>query len=404
MPGQRQVPVLPAHVPGSVPPAHVPDPCRGFSNSPPHQVAGILTVKGGTGAIVEYYGPGVDSLSATGMATICNMGAEIGATTSVFPFNKRMYDYLVATDRAAAAKLADAFKENLRADEGAKYDQVIEINLSELEPHINGPFTPDLATPLSKFAEACRKNGWPTQLKAGLIGSCTNSSYEDMARAASVARQALKAGIKSKVPFTISPGSEQIRATIARDGIMDVLEKVGGTVLSNSCGPCIGQWKRTDVKKGEANSIVTSFNRNFAARNDGNPATHAFVTSPELVTAFAIAGDLTFNPEKDTLVVSFILCTRCIGQCIYSIKHWHHHRLPALPISITSLILSLSHIVNFRPTASSPLSPHAPQAADGTEFQLDPPQGDELPQRGYDSGENVFQAPPKDGSKVRKRA
>ncbi|GIL55400.1 hypothetical protein Vafri_10960 [Volvox africanus] len=299
------------------------------------KVAGILTVKGGTGAIVEYFGPGLDHMSCTGMATVCNMGAEIGATTSIFPYNKRMHDYLVATGRASAATLADAFKEHLRADEGATYDQLIEINLSELEPHINGPFTPDLAHPLSKFAEELRKNNWPTELKAGLIGSCTNSSYEDMARAASVARQALSAGIKAKVPFTISPGSEQIRATIARDGIMDVFDKIGGTVLSNSCGPCIGQWKRTDVPKGEANSIITSFNRNFAARNDGNPATHAFVASPELVTAYAIAGDLTFNPEKDTLV-----------------------------------------------------------GADGKEIKLEAPFGDELPARGFDAGANVYQAPP----------
>ncbi|KAF5840054.1 mitochondrial aconitate hydratase [Dunaliella salina] len=266
------------------------------------KVAGILSVKGGTGAIVEYHGPGTESLSATGMATICNMGAEIGATTSIFPFNKRMYEYLVATERPGAAKLAEAFKENLVPDEGCKYDQLIEINLSELEPHINGPFTPDLATPLSKFADTAREKGWPTNLKASLIGSCTNSSYEDMTRSASIARQALNAGIKAKVPFTISPGSEQVRATIERDGLLEVFDKVGGTVLSNSCGPCIGQWKRTDVAKGEPNSIITSFNRNFAARNDGNPATHAFVASPEITTAMAIAGDLTFNPEKDTLI------------------------------------------------------------------------------------------------------
>lgn len=299
------------------------------------KVAGILTVKGGTGAIVEYFGPGVDNLSCTGMATICNMGAEIGATTSMFPFNKRMYDYLVATGREGHAKLAEAFKENLKADDGATYDQLIEINMSELEPHVNGPFTPDLANPLSKFADAVRKNGWPQELKAGLIGSCTNSSYEDMMRAASVAKQALAAGIKAKVPFTISPGSEQIRATIERDGILEVFEKIGGTVLSNSCGPCIGQWKRTDVAKGEANSIITSFNRNFAARNDSNPATHAFVASPELVTAFAIAGDLTFNPEKDTLV-----------------------------------------------------------DADGKEVTLHAPTGDELPSRGFDPGHDTYQAPP----------
>lgn len=298
------------------------------------KVAGILTVKGGTGAIVEYFGPGVDAISATGMGTICNMGAEIGATTSMFPFNGRMYDYLVATGREPAAKLADAFKENLAADEGAQYDKVIEIDLSSLEPQVNGPFTPDLAHPLSEFAAALKTNGWPSELKAGLIGSCTNSSYEDMARAASVARQALKAGMKAKVPFTITPGSEQIRATIERDGLLDVFEKVGGTVLANACGPCIGQWKRTEVEKGEPNSIVTSYNRNFAARNDGNPATHAFVTSPELVTAFAIAGSLAFNPEVDVLV-----------------------------------------------------------GADGQEVALAPPTGDELPAKGFDPGADTYQAP-----------
>ncbi|KAG1677225.1 hypothetical protein FOA52_013423 [Chlamydomonas sp. UWO 241] len=298
------------------------------------KVAGILTVKGGTGAIIEYFGPGVETMSCTGMATICNMGAEIGATTSMFPYNKRMYDYLVSTDRAGPAKLADAFREHLKADEGATYDQLIEVNMSELEPHINGPFTPDLAHPLSKFAAAMKAAGWPTELKAALIGSCTNSSYEDMARAASVARQALAAGIKAKVPFTISPGSEQIRATIARDGMIDTFAKIGGTVLSNSCGPCIGQWKRTDVAKGEANSIITSFNRNFAARNDANPATHCFVASPELVTAMAIAGDLSFNPEKDTLV-----------------------------------------------------------GADGKELMLEAPYGDELPERGFDPGMDTYQAP-----------
>jgi aconitate hydratase len=264
--------------------------------------AGILTVKGGTGAIVEYTGPGVDNLSCTGMATICNMGAEIGATTSMFPFNKRMAKYLEYTERGGIASLADKYKEMLTPDEGCEYDQDIEIDLDTLEPHVNGPFTPDLATPISKFADVARREKWPIELGAGLIGSCTNSSYEDMARSASICRQALKAGIKSKVPFTITPGSEQIRATIERDGFLEAFEAVGGTVLANACGPCIGQWKRTEVAKGQANSIVTSYNRNFAARNDGNRATHAFVTSPELVTAFAIAGDLTFNPEKDTLV------------------------------------------------------------------------------------------------------
>ncbi|KAK9841131.1 hypothetical protein WJX74_000439 [Apatococcus lobatus] len=260
------------------------------------KVAGILTVKGGTGAIVEYHGPGVDAISCTGMGTICNMGAEIGATTSMFPYNARMNEYLRATERAGIASVSDSFREHLQPDEGCEYDQNIEINLSELEPHINGPFTPDLAHPLSEFADALRQNKWPTDLRAGLIGSCTNSSYEDMQRAASVAKQALAAGIKAKVPFTITPGSEQIRATIERDGLLEIFSKVGGTVLANACGPCIGQWKRTEVQKGEANSIITSYNRNFAARNDGNPATHAFVASPEMVTAYAIAGDLTFKP------------------------------------------------------------------------------------------------------------
>lgn len=266
------------------------------------KVAGILTVKGGTGAIVEYFGPGVDNISCTGQATICNMGAEIGATTSIFPFNRRQFDYLKATERGAAASLADTYKDILVADAGAHYDQVIEIDLDTLEPHINGPFTPDLAHPLSTFADALKKNGWPAELSAGLIGSCTNSSYEDMTRAASVVKQAAKLGIKAKIPFNVTPGSEQIRATIARDGLESTFVAAGGTVLANACGPCIGQWKREDVQKGQKNSIISSFNRNFAARNDSNPATHAFVASPEIVTAMTIAGSLAFNPEKDALV------------------------------------------------------------------------------------------------------
>ncbi len=265
------------------------------------KVAGILTVKGGTGAIVEYYGAGVESISATGMGTICNMGAEIGATTSIFPYNARMAQYLAATRRTDIAKLCDANKDLLTADQGAKYDEVIEINLSELEPHVNGPFTPDLATPLSQFAAAVKKNNWPEELRVGLIGSCTNSSYEDMTHASSLAKQALEHGVKAKSELLISPGSEQIRSTIARDGLVDLFTKIGGQMLSNSCGPCIGQWNRHDVKQGDKNSIITSFNRNFTSRNDGNPHTHAFVTSPELVTAFAIAGRLTFNPVTDTL-------------------------------------------------------------------------------------------------------
>lgn len=301
------------------------------------KVAGILTVKGGTGAIVEYFGDGVDSLSCTGMATICNMGAEIGATTSVFPYNKRMYDYLVATNRKDMADYIEQHKQFLKADTGAEYDRLIEIDLSTLEPHINGPFTPDLATPLSQFAAAVKKNGWPDDLRVGLIGSCTNSSYEDMSRSASLCRQASEQGVKSKSKFIITPGSEQIRATIARDQIMSDFEKVGGLVLANACGPCIGQWNRTDIKKGDKNSIITSYNRNFTSRNDGNPATHAFVASPEIVTAMSLAGSLLFNPMTDTL-----------------------------------------------------------KNAKGEEFKLKSPYGDELPVRGFDAGENTFQAPPKE--------
>lgn len=272
------------------------------------KVAGILTVKGGTGAIVEYFGEGATSLSCTGKGTICNMGAEIGATTSTFGFDDTMYDYLNATGRAEVAVLADAIKEYLTGDDEVyenpeKYfDQVIEINLSELEPHINGPFTPDLATPITKFAEAVKENNWPEKLEVGLIGSCTNSSYEDISRAASIAKQALDKKLKVKSEFTITPGSEQVRYTIQRDGLIEIFEKIGGVVLANACGPCIGQWARHGADKQEKNSIITSFNRNFAKRNDGNPNTHGFVASPEMVTALAIAGTLTFNPLKDTLI------------------------------------------------------------------------------------------------------
>ncbi|KAI0150642.1 aconitase family-domain-containing protein [Xylariaceae sp. FL1272] len=305
------------------------------------KVAGILTVKGGTGAIVEYFGDGVDKLSSTGMGTICNMGAEIGATTSVFPFNDRMYDYLAATKRSAIGDFARQYAKELRADEGAEYDQVIEINLSELEPHINGPFTPDLATPISKFSDAVKANNWPAELKVGLIGSCTNSSYEDMSRAANIARDAMDHGIKAKAAFLVTPGSEQIRATIARDGQLQTFEEFGGTVVANACGPCIGQWKRTDVEKGTPNSILSSYNRNFTGRNDGNPATHSFVTSPDLVVALTIAGSLHFNPLTDTL-----------------------------------------------------------KGKDGKEFKLAPPSGDGLPTRGYDPGQDTYQAPPADRSTV----
>ncbi|KAA1479412.1 aconitate hydratase [Dentipellis sp. KUC8613] len=305
------------------------------------KVAGILTVKGGTGAIVEYKGPGVESLSCTGMATICNMGAEIGATTSLFPFNHRMTDYLNATKRGEIAKYAQRFSHNLKADENAEYDQQIEINLSELEPHINGPFTPDLATPISKFAEAVTKNNWPAELKVALIGSCTNSSYEDMSRSASIARQGTAHGLDTKSKFTITPGSEQVRATIERDGQIEAFETVGGLVLANACGPCIGQWDRKDVKKGEANSIITSYNRNFTGRNDANPATHAFVASPDIVTAMAFAGDLRFNPLTDTL-----------------------------------------------------------NDSTGKPFKFESPTGNELPPRGYDPGEDTFQPPPQDRASV----
>lgn len=275
------------------------------------------------------------------MATVANMGAEIGATTTVFPFNDRMYDYLVATKRKDIGDFARVYAKELREDEGAEYDQLIEINLSELEPHINGPFTPDLATPISKFSQAVKENGWPEELKVGLIGSCTNSSYEDMSRGASIARDALNHGLKSKAIFTITPGSEQIRATIARDGQLQTFEEYGGIVLANACGPCIGQWDRRDVEKGTANSIISSYNRNFTGRNDGNPATHSFVTSPDLVVAMTVAGSLHFNPLTDTL-----------------------------------------------------------KDKDGKEFKLKPPSGDGLPTRGYDPGNDTYQAPPKDRASV----
>ena len=311
------------------------------------KVAGILTVKGGTGAIIEYFGEGTKSISCTGKGTICNMGAEIGATTSVFPFDSRMADYLRATERADVASLAEGVAEFLVPDKEVVaapekyYDRIVEINLSELEPHVNGPFTPDLAWPISKFAEAVKKNNYPEELKVALIGSCTNSSYEDIERSASVAKQALEKGLKAKSEFTITPGSEQIRATIERDGQLKTLTDIGGLVLANACGPCIGQWKRHDVKMGEKNSIITSYNRNFTGRNDANPATHAFVASPEIVTAFALAGKLTFNPLTDS-------------------------------------------VVNDK----------------GEMVKLDPPHGDELPKKGYTSGERGFVAPVKDGAAV----
>jgi len=271
------------------------------------KVAGILTVKGGTGAIVEYFGEGAVAMSCTGKGTICNMGAEIGATTSTFGYDDSMSRYLKATGREEVANLADGIKAHLNADAEVyespeKYfDQVIEINLSELEPHLNGPFTPDLATPISKMKEAAAANGWPTKVEVGLIGSCTNSSYEDISRAVSLARQAAEKGLKPKAQYTITPGSEQVRYTIERDGFLEVFDKIGATVFANACGPCIGMWDRVGAEKQERNTIVHSFNRNFAKRADGNPNTMAFVASPELVTALAIAGDLTFNPLTDTL-------------------------------------------------------------------------------------------------------
>ncbi|KAI5970693.1 ACO1 [Candida margitis] len=306
------------------------------------KLAGITTVKGGTGAIVEYFGSGVETFSCTGMGTICNMGAEIGATTSVFPYNKSMDDYLEATGRSDIAQFAHQYKNDfLKADEGCEYDQVIEIDLNTLEPHVNGPFTPDLATPISKMRETAIANDWPLDVKVGLIGSCTNSSYEDMSRAASIIKDAEAHGLKAKTLYTVSPGSEQVRATIARDGQLKTFEDFGGVVLANACGPCIGQWDRQDVKKGEKNTIVSSFNRNFTSRNDGNPATHAFVASPEMATAYAITGDLGFNPITDYLVDS-----------------------------------------------------------EGKEFKLKEPSGLGLPPKGYDKGENTYQAPPQDRASI----
>lgn len=311
------------------------------------KVAGILTVKGGTGAIVEYFGPGAEALSCTGKGTICNMGAEIGATTSTFGYDESMSRYLRATGRTDVAELADKIAPYLTGDaecyeQPEKYfDQVIEINLSELEPHINGPFTPDLAWPISKFAEAVKENDYPAELEVGLIGSCTNSSYEDLDRAASLAKQAVDKKLKVKSEFTITPGSEQIRFTVDRDGQLKAFEDIGGLVLANACGPCIGQWDRHTNDPNRKNSIITSFNRNFSKRNDGNPNTHSFVASPELVTAMAIAGDLTFNPLKDTLTNE-----------------------------------------------------------NGEEVMLDPPVGVELPPKGFSVEDPGFIAPAEDGSKV----
>ena len=272
------------------------------------KVAGILTVKGGPDAIVEYFGPGADNLSCTGKGTICNMGAEIGATTSIFGYDDHMEKYLRATGRDKVADLANGMRKYLRADDEVLltpedyYDQVVEIDLAELEPHLNGPFTPDKATPVSQMGLAAAENNWPTTIEVGLIGSCTNSSYEDISRAASIAKQAVDKGLKTKAKFTITPGSEQVRYTIERDGFIDIFEQLGAEVFANACGPCIGQWARAGAENQEKNTIVHSFNRNFAKRADGNPNTHAFVASPELVTALAIAGDLTFDPLRDSLM------------------------------------------------------------------------------------------------------
>ena len=311
------------------------------------KVAGILTVKGGTDAIIEYFGDGANKLSCTGKGTICNMGAEIGATTSLFGYDAHMEKYLKATNREGVADLANGIAEHLRADDEVNnnpeqfYDQVIDINLSELEPHLNGPFTPDRATPISAMAVAAQENGWPTEIKVGLIGSCTNSSYEDISRSVSIARQAVEKGLKTKADFTITPGSEQVRYTIERDGFIDTFEALGASVFANACGPCIGQWSRSGAEKEEKNTIVHSFNRNFAKRADGNPNTHAFVGSPELVTALAIAGDLTFNPVTDILTNE-----------------------------------------------------------NGKEIMFDAPSGDDLPSDGFDVIDLGYQEPIKDGAKV----
>lgn len=311
------------------------------------KLAGILTVKGGTGAIVEYFGDGTNSISCTGKATICNMGAEIGATTSVFPFDEKMSSYLRITKRADVAALAEGLADELCADKEVLehpekyYDQIVEINLDELEPHLNGPFTPDKAWPISKMKEAVQKENYPDNISVALIGSCTNSSYEDIDRSASIAKQALSKGLKAKSQFTITPGSEQVRATIERDGQLKVLTDIGGLILANACGPCIGMWKRMDIKTGERNTIVTSFNRNFAKRNDGNPETLAFVASPEITTALAIAGRLSFNPLTDEL-----------------------------------------------------------ENEKGEKVKLDPPVGEELPPNGFDEGSSGFIPPAEDGSSI----
>jgi aconitate hydratase len=266
------------------------------------KLAGMLTTKGATGKIIEYFGPGINNLSCTGMATICNMGAELGATASIFPYNSAMSRYLKATNREHIAEVADKYHEILKADRSATYEGIVEINLSKVEPYINGPGSPDIAHPLSTFAKTVKENKWPEKISAALLGSCTNSSYEDMSSSSSVVKQALEKGLTSKCQFFITPGSERIRSTIERDGILKIFENFGGKVLANACGPCIGQWERTDIKPNEENSIVSSFNRNFNGRNDGNLKTKSFITSPVMLTALAISGTLTFNPMTDFLV------------------------------------------------------------------------------------------------------
>lgn len=311
------------------------------------KLAGILTVKGGTGKIVEYFGPGTESISCTGKGTICNMGAEIGATTSVFPYDRRMSDYLKSTARGELAELCNSIADALQPDPEIQenperyYDEIIEIDLNKLEPHINGPFSPDKAWPISQMAKAAKENGYPEEVKVALIGSCTNSSYEDIDRSAAIARNAARHGLKAKTEFVITPGSEQVRATIERDGQLKALTDLGGLVLANACGPCIGQWKRHGMEQGEKNTIVTSYNRNFAKRNDGNAQTHAFVAGPEIVTALAIAGRLSFNPLTDTL-----------------------------------------------------------KNDKGDSIKLDPPVGEELPKNGFAEGESGYIEPAKDGSKI----
>lgn len=266
-----------------------------------NKVASMLTVKGGTGSVIEYFGPGTDTLSATGMATICNMGAETGATTSIFPYASAMADYLRANRRSSVADAVAFAQHEMGADQGAEYDKVIDIDLSSLEPLINGPFTPDLSTPVSKFGQTVKEQGWPSALSAGLIGSCTNSSFEDMSRAASLGKQALDAGLKPKMPLLVSPGSEQTRATLDKAGILDVFEQLESTLLTNACGPCCGSWDRQDMEKGTKNSIITSYNRNFTGRLDSNPATHIFLASPEMVMAKIFSDDLSFDPTSDTV-------------------------------------------------------------------------------------------------------